>query len=66
MTTSVVETVRLDVADAFVANPGGIAFVAIAIVLLVLRPNRLRVPAPLVYLTLLSLWIYELERFSVV
>jgi hypothetical protein len=65
MTTSVVETVRLDLADAFAANPGGIALVAVAVALLVLRPREVRLPAPLLYLGLLSLWMFELERFSV-
>ena len=64
MTTSVVETVQLDLAAAFAANPAGIAAVAAAIVLLVLRPRRLAFPAPLVYLTLLSMWLFELHRFS--
>ena len=65
MTTSVVETLRLDLADAFAANPAGIAAVVAAVALLAFRPERLRIPAPVIYSTLASMWIFELYRFSI-
>ena len=66
MTTSVVETLQLDLGAALAANPAGIAAVALAIALLLFRPKRVTVPAPLVYLTLLSMWVCERNRFSIV
>ena len=66
MTTSVEETLRLDVADAFAANPGGVAVVAAALALLVVRPRKLSVPTPLASLAFISLWLFELDRFSIV
>jgi len=64
MTTSVTETLRLDLADALAANPAGVAAVAAAALLLVFRPARVRVSAPLVYVTLAALWLFELHRFG--
>jgi Protein of unknown function (DUF2752) len=64
MTTSVTETLRLDLADALAANPAGIAAVTAAALLLVVRPARVRVSAPLVYVTLVALWLFELHRFG--
>ena len=65
MTTSVEETVRLDLRDAFAANPAGVVAVAVALVLLVVRPTRLRLPWAVVPLTLLAMWAWELHRFSI-
>jgi hypothetical protein len=64
MTTSVTETLRLDLADALAANPAGVAAVAVAAVVLVLRPARVRVSAPLAYVTLVAMWFFELHRFG--
>ena len=66
MTTSVTETLRLDLVDALAANPAGVAAVAVAILLLVLRPARVRVSAPLAYVTLAAMWLFELHRFGFV
>ena len=66
MTTSVEATVRLDLADALAANPGGLAVTAVALLALVGRPATIRLPAPLIYATLALLWLFELERFSVI
>jgi len=65
MTTSVVETVRLDVADALAANPGGVVAVVAALVVLTLRPRSIRIPAPLVYAALAASWLFQLHRFDV-
>lgn len=64
MTTSVTETLRLDLADALAANPGGVAAVAVAAAVLVLRPARVRLSAPFVYVTLVAMWLFELHRFG--
>ena len=66
MTTSVEAGVRLHLGRAFAANPGGLAAVAIAVVLLLARPARIRVPAALPLLGLAGLWLFELHRFSMV
>jgi Protein of unknown function (DUF2752) len=64
MTTSVTETVRLDLRDALAASPGGVVLVALALALLVRPPNRLRFPAALLYSALAALWLFQLHRFS--
>ena len=64
MTTSVVATVHLRIDEAFAANPAGVVAVAVAIALLARRPERLRIRAPLVYVTLVAMWVFELDRFS--
>lgn len=64
MTTSVTETLRLDLVDALAANPLGLVAVAVAALLLVLRPARVRVSAPIVYVTLVATWAFELHRFG--
>ena len=66
MTTSVEDGVRLHVGRALAANPGGLAAIAVAIVLLVLRPRRVRIPALLPPLLLSVLWLFELHRFSII
>ncbi len=65
MTTSVEETVRLDLHDAVAANPAGVLAVAVAVLLLVVRPRNLRLPSAAVPLTLLAMWAWELHRFSI-
>ena len=66
MTTSVVATVHLRLDEALAANPAGLAAVALALALFVLRPERLRMPAPLLYVALVAMWVFELNRFSLV
>jgi hypothetical protein len=66
MTTSVVATVHLRLDEALAANPAGVAAVAVAVALLALRPERLRIRAPLVLVALVAMWIFELHRFSLV
>jgi hypothetical protein len=65
MTTSVEETVRLDLRDAVAANPAGVGAVVVALALLFFRPARLRLPWPILPLTLLAMWGWELHRFSI-
>lgn len=66
MTTSVVATVRLDLASAWSANPAGIIAVVVAVVLLVARrPAELPVPWWLVASSVASMWLFQLHRFSV-
>jgi hypothetical protein len=64
MTTSVEATLRLDFADAAAATPAGIVAVTAAVVLLVVRPAALRLPAPALYVALAAMWVYQLHRFS--
>jgi hypothetical protein len=66
MTTSVVATVHLRLDEALAANPAGVAAVAVALALLALRPERLRIRAPLVLVALVAMWVFELHRFSLV
>ena len=66
MTTSVEATVHFDVAQAFAANPAGIAAVIVALLALVGRPERLRVPLPAVVAALAAMWVFQLVRFSVI
>lgn len=64
MTTSVTETVRLDLGAAVAATPAGVAAVGAALVVLLLRPRQLSIPAPLPYVALGCMWLYQLYRFS--
>lgn len=64
MTTSVTETVRFDLDAALAATPAGVAAVAAALVVLLLRPRSLAVPALLPYVVLGCMWLYQLHRFS--
>ena len=66
MTTSVEAGVRLDFGRAFAANPGGLAALAIALILLVYRPARIPIPAALPLFVLAALWLFELHRFSLI
>jgi Protein of unknown function (DUF2752) len=65
MSTSVEETVRLDLGDALAANPAGIVVVALALLFLFRRPARLHIPIPLAGLSLAAMWLFELHRFSI-
>jgi Protein of unknown function (DUF2752) len=65
MTTSVEDGVRLHLGNALKANPGGLAAIVAALLLLVVRPGHVRIPALLPPLVLAGLWLFELHRFSV-
>ena len=65
MTTSVTNTVRLDVGEALAATPAGVAATLAAIAILVVRPRRLAIPAVLVPLALLAMWAWQLQRFAI-
>ena len=64
MTTSVVSTVRLDLDAAVAANPAGLVVVAVAVLLAVWRPRKLSLPAPVLYVALGAMWLFELHRFG--
>ena len=66
MTTSVEATVHLDLAEAFAANPAGIVVVVVALLALLGRPRRVGVPMPAVLAVLAAMWLFELQRFSVI
>lgn len=66
MTTSVEAGVRLHLGRALAANPGGLAALVVAVILLVVRPTRIQIPAALPVLGLATLWLFELHRFSVI
>lgn len=65
MTTSVEATVRLELAAAFAANPGGLAVVPAALLALVGRPCRVAVPMYVAVAALAAMWLFELARFSI-
>ena len=65
MSTSVEATLRWRLGDALKANPAGIAAVVVAVVLVVARPERARIPSFVLPLTLASMWVFELFRFKV-
>jgi putative exporter of polyketide antibiotics len=65
MTTSVEETVRLDLQEAVAANPAGVVAVAVALALLAVRPRRLQLPWATLPAALLLMWLWELHRFSI-
>jgi hypothetical protein len=64
MTTSVEDTVGGHLGSALAANPAGVLAVAAALVLLILRPARLTVPAAVPIVLVLAMWVFELHRFS--
>ena len=64
MTTSVTRTVQLDLGAALAATPAGVAAVAAALVVLAVRPRRFSIPAPLPYVVLGCMWLFQLYRFS--
>ena len=67
MSTSVEDSVRLQLVDALKANPVGLLAVATAVVLLFVRRDlRVRIPAPAIYAGLLSMWLFQLVRFGIV
>jgi Protein of unknown function (DUF2752) len=66
MTTSVTATVELDPVGAVAANPGGPALVILAVAILLGPARRLVVRSSLVYLALAVLWLWELNRFSII
>ena len=64
MSTSVEAVLRLDLHGALAANPAGLLAVAVAVLLLIVRPGRLRIPVFVVPLALAAMWLFELHRFS--
>jgi len=64
MTTSVEATVHLHVGDALAAAPAGILLVVFAIWLYVRRPEKVRVPMPLIIGGLALMWVFQLHRFG--
>ncbi len=66
MTTSVVATLEGRLGDAFGAAPAGVFLVLAAVGLLVIRrPERVRVPVPLVLGTLALMWVFQLFRYQI-
>ena len=65
MSTSVKEAVRLQLRDAWTANPAGIAAVIAAVLLIVFRPRRMTLPTLLIPVVLAAMWIGQLFRFSI-
>lgn len=66
MTTSVTAAVELDLDTAAAANPGGLVLVALAIAILLGPGRRLTLRAGLIYFALAALWVWELDRFSII
>lgn len=66
MTTSVTAAAHLDVAEAAAANPVGILAVIVAVALLLTpRQARLDLPKWLLPATLAAMWLFQLQRFSI-
>ena len=67
LTTSVTDTVWLDVGSAAAVNPMGVVAVVVAVALLVLRRRieRVAVPVLLLPVMLLSMWLFQLQRFEI-
>lgn len=67
MTTSVVATVHGRIGDALAANPAGVLAVAFAVLLLAWRgPKAWAIPAWVLPVVLGAMWMFELQRFSVI
>jgi hypothetical protein len=66
MTTSVEDTVRLELGAAVHANPAGLALVVVALTLLLVRPRRLALPSLTIPVALSAMWVFELHRFGLV
>lgn len=66
MTTSVTDTIELDLKDAVAANPAGVALVALAVAVVAGPGRRLAVRSGLVYFALAAMWLWELHRFAVI
>lgn len=66
LTTSVTETVELELGAAVAANPGGVALVVLAIAIVLGPGRRLAVRPGLVYFGLAAMWLWELQRFAIV
>jgi hypothetical protein len=64
MTTSVEDTVHLDVRAALAANPAGVAAVVAAIAILLVRPSRIRLHRLVPAAALATMWLFELHRFG--
>ncbi|MDQ3620367.1 MAG: DUF2752 domain-containing protein [Actinomycetota bacterium] len=65
MSTSVKEAVRLQLREAWTANPAGIAAVLAAVLLIVFRPRRMTLPVLMIPAILAAMWIGQLVRFSI-
>ncbi len=65
MSTSVKEAVRLQLREAWTANPAGIAAVLAAVLLIVFRPRRMTLPVVMIPAILAAMWIGQLVRFSI-
>lgn len=66
LTTSVTETVTLDLGAAIATNPGGPVLVALALAVLAGPGRRVTFRPGLVYLALAAMWLWELHRFAIV
>jgi len=66
MTTSVKSTLAGHLGDAVAANPIGVVAVIVAVVLLIIRPERIPVPPlAVIFAVLAATWLFELARFGV-
>ena len=64
LTGSIRAVLRLDLAEAWSLNPGGLATIGAALALLLTRRPLISLPAAVVPLCLGCLWIFELFRFD--
>ena len=64
MTTSVEDTLHLDLRAALAANPAGVAAVLAAVAILVVRPAHFRLHQLALPVMLAAMWLFELHRFG--
>ena len=64
MTTSVEDTLHLDIRAALAANPAGVAAVLAAIAILLVRPTGVRLHRLAPAAMLAMMWLFELHRFG--
>jgi hypothetical protein len=65
MTTSVTAVGRGRFAEALAANPAGLVAIAGAVLVLASRPQRVRFPSWALALGVAAMWVFELNRFSI-
>lgn len=65
MTTSVVATSRGRFSEALAANPAGIAALFAALGVIIFRPKRVRLPVAGLAVLGAAMWMFELNRFSI-
>lgn len=65
MTTSVKGAIGFDAGSALAASPAGVVLVAVALIVVALRPERIPLPPAGVLAGLMAaMWVFQLNRFG--